>query len=149
MKRGQNFMQYSLKFLSQPYICSPVIEGLSMVTRGIEIFCNSSGRSPASSGSSASRRRRDGSKFIESGMSYQVYIIFSQKLVKYYAGHTADLDKRIADHNSGKADFTSKGIPWKLIHTFECNGKSEAVQLETSIKKRGIKRYLQDRNILQ
>jgi putative endonuclease len=82
-------------------------------------------------------------------MDYQVYIIFSEKLSKYYAGHTADLDKRIADHNSGKADFTSKGKPWKLIHLFSCSSKSEAMQLETSIKKRGIKRYLQDRNILQ
>jgi putative endonuclease len=82
-------------------------------------------------------------------MGYQVYILFSEKLSKYYAGHTADLDKRIADHNSGKADFTSKGKPWKLIHSLSCSSKSEAIRLETSIKKRGIKRYLQDRNILQ
>ncbi len=81
-------------------------------------------------------------------MNYVVYILFSAVLQKYYVGQTGDLERRIHDHNTGKANFTSKGIPWQLIHHFPCADRSEAIQLETSIKKRGIKRYLQDRNIL-
>ena len=81
-------------------------------------------------------------------MTYVVYILFSKTLQKYYVGQTGDLERRIQDHNTGKANFTSKGIPWELVHYFPCTNRSEATQLETSIKKRGIKRYLQDRNIL-
>lgn len=81
-------------------------------------------------------------------MAYTVYILFSESLQKFYAGQTEDFEKRIKDHNAGKAKFTSQGIPWKLIHHFECETRSEALKIELQIKKRGIKRYLQDRNIL-
>ncbi len=81
-------------------------------------------------------------------MNYVVYILFSENIQKFYVGHTGDLAKRINEHNAGKANFTSQGIPWRLIHFFECSDKSEATRLETSIKKRGIKRYLQDHNVL-
>jgi putative endonuclease len=49
-------------------------------------------------------------------MKYVVYILFSESLQKYYVGQTHDVEKRVMDHNSGKANFTSKGIPWKMIH---------------------------------
>jgi len=52
------------------------------------------------------------------------------------------------EHNIGKGKFTSKGIPWVLVVKFECNTRSEAVKLELKIKKRGIKRYLQDKGLL-
>ena len=81
-------------------------------------------------------------------MRYVVYLLFSESLQKYYAGQTGELEKRMQYHNAGKAKFTSKGIPWKLIHTFPCSTRSEAVKLESLIKKRGIKRYLQDKGIL-
>jgi putative endonuclease len=81
-------------------------------------------------------------------MKYVVYILFSEILQKYYVGQTGNLERRVHDHNSGKANFTSKGVPWKLVHFFECLDRSEATKLETSIKKRGIARYLQDKGIL-
>jgi putative endonuclease len=80
-------------------------------------------------------------------MNYAVYILFSGKIDKFYVGHTADLSKRLKEHNNAQSQFTSTGIPWQLIHSFECADKVEAVRLELTIKKRGIKRYLQDRNI--
>jgi putative endonuclease len=48
-------------------------------------------------------------------MSYFVYIIWIDKLKKFYAGSTQDLANRINEHNKGEAKFTSKGIPWVLI----------------------------------
>jgi len=81
-------------------------------------------------------------------MDFVVYILFSDNLQKYYVGQTSDLEKRIQNHNFGKSAFTSKGIPWKLVHIFACSNRSEAIRLETSIKRRGIKRYLQDKSIL-
>jgi putative endonuclease len=76
-----------------------------------------------------------------------VYILFSEIVSKYYVGQTQDLESRLLRHNEGRVNFTSKGIPWKLIQFFECNDRSEAVRLESKIKKRGIKRYLQDINL--
>jgi len=76
-----------------------------------------------------------------------VYIIYNSSLEKFYAGISDNVEFRIRQHNSGKGDFTSKGIPWILITTIECKSRSEAVQLELKIKKRGIKRYLQDNNL--
>jgi putative endonuclease len=76
-----------------------------------------------------------------------VYILYSSSLQRYYVGYTDDLNRRLAQHNAGKGNYTSKGIPWIVIHQFECNSKSEAVKLEMKIKKRGIQRYLQDNRL--
>jgi putative endonuclease len=75
---------------------------------------------------------------------FYVYILFSSSLEKYYVGYTENVNNRVMQHNSGKGNYTSKGIPWILIKTFECASRSSAIQLELKIKKRGIKRYLQD-----
>jgi putative endonuclease len=40
------------------------------------------------------------------------YIIFSEKLNKYYTGACIDLDRRLYEHNIGHSKFTSNGIPW-------------------------------------
>ncbi len=80
-------------------------------------------------------------------MKIYVYILYSRSLDKYYAGSSEDVSKRLLQHNSGKGNFTSKGIPWKLVTFFICNSRSEAIQLEKKIKSRGIKRYLQDNGL--
>jgi len=76
---------------------------------------------------------------------YKVYIIYSNSLQKYYVGHSKDVEIRLSQHNSGKGNFTSKGIPWILINEITGLSKGEAVRLETKIKKRGIERFLDDR----
>jgi putative endonuclease len=75
---------------------------------------------------------------------FVVYIIYSSSLNRYYVGSTDNLEKRFSEHNSGKGNYTSKGIPWILVHSVVCNSRIDAVNLEMRIKKRGIKRYLQD-----
>jgi putative endonuclease len=77
-----------------------------------------------------------------------VYVLYSSSLDKYYVGSTDDVAKRFAQHNGGKGKFTSTGMPWILITTFSCNSRSEAVVLEMKIKRRGIKRYLQDNHLV-
>ena len=81
-------------------------------------------------------------------MKFVVYILYSSSLEKYYVGSTGDFAKRIIEHNSGKGNFTSKGVPWVEVKIFDCASRSEAVRLESKIKNRGIKRYLQDNNFL-
>ena len=77
-------------------------------------------------------------------MEYVVYILFSESLKRFYVGHTYDIVGRLAVHNRGGKKYTTKGIPWRLIKTIPCSSRSEAVRLELRIKKRGIKRYLDD-----
>jgi putative endonuclease len=75
-------------------------------------------------------------------MEYVVYILFSEKLKKYYVGQTGNIEKRLTTHNNGGKKHTSKGIPWKLVKVYKCPGRPEAIALERKIKKRGIQRYL-------
>ena len=77
-------------------------------------------------------------------MNYVVYILFSEKLGSHYAGLTNNIEKRLATHNNGGKKYTTRGIPWKLIKTYNCEDRSEAVRLEQKIKKRGIRRYLEE-----
>lgn len=73
-----------------------------------------------------------------------VYILYSDKLSKYYVGQTADINARLLRHNSAQVPSTKAGIPWKVITTFGVTNRSQAVLLEKKIKSRGAKRYLFD-----
>jgi len=77
-----------------------------------------------------------------------VYILYSHSLGKFYVGSTDNVERRIDQHNSGRSNFTSKGIPWKLTARVKCKSRSKAMGLEIQIKKRGIKRYLQDNHLV-
>ena len=77
-------------------------------------------------------------------MNYFVYILFSERIKKFYCGVTENVNKRLREHNAGKGDFTSKGVPWTLVTIFEKISRLEALEFELKIKKRGIKRYLDD-----
>ncbi len=77
-------------------------------------------------------------------MKFFVYVLYSQTLRKFYVGQTTDVAQRLEEHNRGKSKYTSKGAPWEVVTTFEAQTRSEATRLELQIKKRGIRRYLQD-----
>ena len=80
-------------------------------------------------------------------MVYHAYILYSDKLGKFYTGHTRDLLKRCVEHNEGKSIFTRTGIPWRLVFSQKMDSKSEASLLELKIKKRGAKRFLNDNKL--
>jgi putative endonuclease len=79
-------------------------------------------------------------------MKYYVYILFSSVSGKYYVGQTNNLESRIERHNSGYVRSTKNHLPWRLIISYECCTRNEAMQLESKIRKRGIARYLKDNN---
>mgnify|MGYP004748519451 CR=1 FL=1 len=64
--------------------------------------------------------------------------------MRYYVGQTADIEKRYKRHNNGFVPSTKSGVPWDLIKTINVLNRSEALKLEKKIKKRGIKRFLED-----
>jgi putative endonuclease len=76
-----------------------------------------------------------------------VYILYSPSLKKYYVGQTNDLERRLIEHNSGQTLYSSRGIPWELIYKEEKASRSEAMLVETKIKKRGIGRFLYDKGL--
>ena len=79
---------------------------------------------------------------------YTVYILFSKTSLKYYTGQTNNLEDKLFRHNSGLSLSTKSGISWNLVYQIQFNTRSEAVQLEIKIKKRGAKRYLEDKTLL-
>ena len=80
-------------------------------------------------------------------MGFKTYILWSDSLQKFYVGSTNDLEDRLFRHNAGEGKFTSKGIPWVLIWSTDCIDRKESFNLEIRIKKRGIRRFLEDNRI--
>ena len=71
-----------------------------------------------------------------------VYILFSEKLNKFYVGSSVDKDNRLARHNSGSEKFTSTGIPWVMVY-YETYGRIEdARKREREIKKKKSRKYI-------
>jgi len=75
---------------------------------------------------------------------YFVYILKSEKLNRFYAGITADIQDRMRRHGKDRNKFTGKADDWELVRVFEVEDRSEALKLESKIKKRGIRRFLED-----
>ena len=71
------------------------------------------------------------------------YIIYSDKLNKYYIGSTTDLDRRIKEHNRGKTPFARLGMPWQLKYSEEFLTRTEAVRRELEIKRRKDRKYIE------
>lgn len=64
-----------------------------------------------------------------------VYILKSVKSGRRYIGYTADLSKRICEHNEGLNISTKKRGPWKLIYKEEgFQTRTEALSREQQIK---------------
>lgn len=67
-------------------------------------------------------------------LMYSVYIIYSQKLNKYYIGYSSDVEDRIKKHNSNSKGFTNLGKPWTLIYSEQYDSKMEAMAREKQLK---------------
>ena len=70
-------------------------------------------------------------------LEYTVYILHSSQLNRYYTGSTDDVERRLAEHNTGKykGGFTTKGIPWVLYLTIDGLSSKQAYEIESHIKK--------------
>ena len=77
-------------------------------------------------------------------MEFTVYILFSESTSTFYTGSTQNLENRIVEHNQGETKSIKHGIPWEVIWQKQLPTRAEAMQLETKIKKRGAKRFLED-----
>jgi len=81
-------------------------------------------------------------------MRFSTYILKSETTGRYYCGSTNDIERRLKEHNDPEfsGTLTTKRFkgPWKLVWKKEHSSRSEAMILERRIKKRGIKRFLEN-----
>ncbi|MCA1758517.1 MAG: GIY-YIG nuclease family protein [Bacteroidales bacterium] len=68
-------------------------------------------------------------------MKFTVYILESEFDESFYIGYSSNLEQRLQYHNSGKSRYTSKKMPWKLVHTENFETRSEALKREKFLKK--------------
>ncbi len=72
-----------------------------------------------------------------------LYILFSNKLNKYYIGSTNDIQRRLYEHNIGHSAFTRLGIPWSLVFSRQFPSLELARKEELRIKKCKSRKYIE------
>ncbi|MDO8492198.1 MAG: GIY-YIG nuclease family protein [bacterium] len=65
---------------------------------------------------------------------YFVYILQSEKDDSYYVGVTADVDKRLKEHNSGSSKYSSSKKPFHLLWHCCFSDKKKAYDFERYLK---------------
>jgi len=66
---------------------------------------------------------------------HYVYLLKSTRCpARRYVGVTADLRKRLADHNSGKSPHTAQYLPWHLVTYVAFSNKPSAHKFERYLK---------------
>ena len=75
---------------------------------------------------------------------HTVYIIFSEKLNRFYIGYSSDLEVRFDFHLNDEQTrkYTYKAEDWKLFFKIECTSKQQALSIEKHIKKMKSKTYI-------
>ena len=78
-------------------------------------------------------------------MNHFVYILYSEKLDKFYTGETSDFNIRMVFHaNSPSIKYTAKAKDWVLFLKFECDTKPQAKKIERHIKNMKSKVYIKN-----
>jgi putative endonuclease len=65
---------------------------------------------------------------------FKVYIIYSEKIDKFYIGFTSDVNDRLLKHNRSTKGFSSTGKPWILVYTENFSEKKSAMNREKQLK---------------
>jgi putative endonuclease len=73
-----------------------------------------------------------------------IYILYSEKLDRYYTGSSEDVSKRLERHNSARVSATRNGIPWILKYTETFNTRQDALKRELYIKKMKSRKYIEE-----
>jgi putative endonuclease len=76
---------------------------------------------------------------------HYVYIIFSEKVNRFYVGISKNPEQRLNYHNNPfeARKYTAKGAPWVLKCTIPCENRTIATLLERRIKKAKSKLFIE------
>jgi len=80
-------------------------------------------------------------------MSFFCYIIYSKSINRYYVGYTSEIKERLKFHNNGtfgKKSFTSNATDWEIFLLFPCETIEQAVFMESGIKKKKSRKYIEN-----
>ena len=72
-----------------------------------------------------------------------VYILYSEKLDKFYTGSSHNPELRLHYHNLGKKGWTKAGIPWESVFQHAFDNNIIAREKELFIKKQKSKIYIE------
>jgi len=81
----------------------------------------------------------------ECKLMWYTYILRSKKDLKFYTGHTNNLQKRVSLHNSYKVKSTKGRGPFEIVYYEACHDQSDALARERYLKTGMGKRYLKNR----
>ena len=73
-----------------------------------------------------------------------MYILYSEKINRYYIGHTKNLQSRLERHNGGGVKSTKNKGPWRVVYFEEYPNKIEANRRELALKKMKSRKYLEE-----
>jgi len=76
---------------------------------------------------------------------HYVYVLQSQKDFQYYVGYSKNIQKRLAEHESGKVRSTQHRLPVRLIYWEGCLNQQDATKREKYLKTAWGKRYIKSR----
>lgn len=66
---------------------------------------------------------------------WYVYLLLSDAVEgQRYIGLTTDLERRLAEHNSGKSTHTSKFRPWRIMTYVAFTDENKAIAFEHYLK---------------
>jgi putative endonuclease len=74
---------------------------------------------------------------------FQVYILYSEQLDRYYIGQTENLGERLRSHRSGISRFTSIAKDWIVVYTEDFVTREEAIKREYKIKRMKSRKYIE------
>jgi putative endonuclease len=77
---------------------------------------------------------------------FQVYILYSKSLDRFYIGQTENLDVRKGWHDEKifKGNFTVQANDWVVFFSLDCISRKQSVNIESHIKRMKSKKYIQD-----
>jgi putative endonuclease len=73
-----------------------------------------------------------------------MYVLYSEKLDKYYVGACSDMERRLYEHNIGHSKFTSKGVPWVLVYKESFETLKESKRREMEVKRMKSRKYIEN-----
>lgn len=68
---------------------------------------------------------------------HYVYLLYSEKLNRYYVGSTGNLDQRLRSHNNKGSQSTQHGVPWELVYYEAYEYRRDALRREYRLKHHG------------
>ncbi|WP_179009630.1 GIY-YIG nuclease family protein [Winogradskyella forsetii] len=78
-------------------------------------------------------------------MGHCCYILYSEKLSRYYVGYSSDLDVRLVFHeNSESRKYTYNAKDRELFYKIDCKSKVQGKGVEAHIKRMKSKIYIEN-----